>query len=101
MQNCTSAEHLFVIGVGHGKRDDAIRLLNEAGVSVTVNYRSVPDMVYYRQRLEEHGGHWPVSQRWGEETISLPLYAQLSLDDQNYVIDCVKRYVYPLLESSD
>jgi dTDP-4-amino-4,6-dideoxygalactose transaminase len=104
LQNCVSAEHLFTIGVRGGNRDEAIRALNDAGVAVTVNYRCVPDMNYYRGRSgtgggtanEAGGGAWPVARRWGEETISLPLFPGMTRAEQDHVIATVRRAVYPL-----
>ncbi len=45
-----SAEHLYVIHVPGQVRDDAIAELNQRGVPVTVNYRSVPTLTYYREK---------------------------------------------------
>lgn len=98
LQHAKSAEHLFVIGVSHGKRDAAIAELNAAGIGVTVNYRSVPDAAYYHNRYPHAGATCPVSRQWGEETISLPLFPGLTDDEQNYVIETVRDRVYALAE---
>ncbi|WP_319797363.1 DegT/DnrJ/EryC1/StrS family aminotransferase [Nitrobacter sp.] len=94
-----SAEHLFAIGIGNDARDVAIARLNEAGVGVTVNYRSVPELHFYRRQLERSDNAWPVAKRWGNETLSLPLFPGLCEAEQDYVIATVKRAVYPLAAS--
>jgi UDP-4-amino-4-deoxy-L-arabinose-oxoglutarate aminotransferase len=94
-----SAEHLFVVGVGHGARDVAISRLNKAGIGVTVNYRSVPEMNFYRRRLVDVVDNWPIAKQWGDETLSLPLFPGLSEAEQDYVIATVKRVVYPLVNT--
>jgi dTDP-4-amino-4,6-dideoxygalactose transaminase len=99
LQQAKSAEHLFVIGVPNGKRDAAIALLNEAGIGVTVNYRSVPSLSYYRDLYPAASGLCPTAQVWGEETISLPLFPGLTDEEQNHVIETVKSSLYPLLET--
>jgi len=96
IEGAVSAEHLFVVGVGNGARDVAISRLNEAGVAVTVNYRSVPEMNFYRLRLEGSAEDWPIAKQWGDETLSLPLFPGLSEAEQDHVIASVRRVVYPL-----
>lgn len=98
LDGAVSAEHLFAIGVGNGARDAAIAGLNDAGVGVTVNYRSVPDLTYYRQKTANVDQGWPVSRRWGNETLSLPLFPGLTEAEQDHVIAAVERVVYPLLD---
>jgi dTDP-4-amino-4,6-dideoxygalactose transaminase len=101
LQSCVSAEHLLAIGIGFGRRDEAIRLLNEAGIGVTVNYRSVPAMAYYREHHGTHPADWPEAYRWGEETLSLPLFPGLTRAEQDHVITTVQRALYPLAEAAD
>ncbi len=93
-QACKSAEHLFVIGVPGGKRDQAIAALNEAGVAVTVNYRAVPDTSYYGR--QGPAPEVPVARLWGEQTISLPLFPGLTEEEQHHVASMVIEKVYPL-----
>ena len=97
--NCSTAEHLFTVGVPKGKRDDAIAALNQAGIGVTVNYRSVPDLTYYRSRSAGAGDRCPNARRWGEETLSLPLFPGLTEAEQTYVIRTVQALVYPIVSS--
>ena len=95
-QQAKSAEHLFVLGVPGGKRDEAIAALNAAGIGVTVNYCAVPDTTFYRGRYPEAGDRCPVARKWGEETLSLPLFPGLTDAEQDYVIAAVIRDVYPM-----
>lgn len=100
LQECRHAEHLFTVGVPGGRRDDAIRALNEAGVGVTVNYRAVSRTTYYRNRYPESADAFPIATAWGEETLTLPLFPGMTRDEQDYVIDVVRRNVFPLVERS-
>lgn len=93
---CISADHLFTIHVPPAVRDEAIAALIGAGVHVTVNYRAVPTLTYYREKYGYTPDDFPVSHMWGEGTISLPLYQSLSTQEQNYVIKVVKDAIYPL-----
>ena len=94
---CSSAEHLFAIGVPGGQRDNAIRVLNEAGIGVTVNYRAVTETTYYKRRFPAASTACPVARQWGEETLCLPLYPGIRDEEQDYVIETVRRAVYPLV----
>jgi UDP-4-amino-4-deoxy-L-arabinose-oxoglutarate aminotransferase len=96
LQCCKSAEHLFAIGVPNGMRDAAIAALNAAGVSVTVNYRSVPETTFYKKRYPAASAACQAAYGWGTETLSLPLYGSLSREEQDYVIQMVHDRVYPL-----
>ncbi len=98
MQSCRHAEHIFPIGVPGGKRDDAIAVLNDAGINVTVNFRAVPQTTFYRRRYPNASRACPVSVQWGEETLTLPLFPGLSDEEQAYVIRTVRERVYPLIQ---
>ena len=85
------ARHLFPICVEETIRDDLILALNAAGVGCTVNYRSVPTLKYYRERYGYGPNDHIHAHRWGEGTISLPLYPTLKSDEQEYVIETLRR----------
>jgi UDP-4-amino-4-deoxy-L-arabinose-oxoglutarate aminotransferase len=98
LQNCVSAEHIFPIGIPAGQRDAAIAALNGAGVSVTVNYRSVPGTRFYKDRYPGVDESCAVALRWGLDTLTLPLYPGLLQAEQDHVIETVRQLVYPLVE---
>lgn len=95
-----SARHLFPIHVPPRLRDDVIAVLNRHGIGVTVNYRSVPTLTYYRQKYGYQPDDFPVSYEWGEGTISLPLFPGLSGDDQRWVISALKDEITPLVNAA-
>jgi dTDP-4-amino-4,6-dideoxygalactose transaminase len=92
-----SAHHLFPIHVKPAKRDEAIAALNAAGVPVTVNYRSVPTLTYYREKYGYGPADFPVSHEWGEGEITLPLWPGMPDADIEKVIEAVKSAVVPLV----
>lgn len=95
-ENVISAEHLFPIWVPVEYRDQCIYLLNEAGIQVAVNYRSVPSTKYYSEKYGYVEDDFPVSQRWGEGTITLPLYPKLTLAEQDEVMSALDRALMTL-----
>ncbi|ACL55997.1 DegT/DnrJ/EryC1/StrS family aminotransferase [Methylobacterium nodulans] len=79
-----SARHLFPIHVPDGQRDAVLQALGQAGIGATVNYRSVPCLTLYR--TSGAIPDLPVSRRWGEGTLSLPLFPDLRDEEQDEVI---------------
>ena len=84
------SRHLFPICVDEAIRDDLILALNAAGVGCTVNYRSVPTLTYYREKYGYRPNVHANSYKWGEGTISLPLYPTLKNSEQKHVIETVR-----------
>ncbi len=97
LEDCTNACHLFTIGVEEELRDKAISILNENGISVTVNFRALPDLSYYGEKYPETKSSCPNAIKWGRQTISLPLYPGLRADEQDHVISTITEKIMPLL----
>ena len=82
--------HLFPVRVQGGQRRRAFDFLRENGVIVQVNY--IP--VYWHPAFEDLGyrrGMCPVSERYYQEEISLPMYADLTASNQDKVIELIRK----------
>lgn len=82
--------HLFPVRVQDGQRHRVFDFLRENGVLVQVNY--IP--VYWHPAFEDLGylrGMCPVAERFYQEEISLPMYADLTASDQDKVIDLIRK----------
>ena len=89
-----SARHLFTIWVDPNDRDEVIARIQQQGVGVTVNYRSVHLLNYYRQRFGfKRGMLYPNAERIGDSTITLPMYPKLTDEEVQYVIAAVQKAV--------
>lgn len=89
-EGCHSSWHLYVIQVKN--RKEIFAKLRQAGIGVNVHYIPVYHHPYYR----EHGYADVVcenAERLYEGLISLPLYPGLSFEQQDYVIEQVKKFV--------
>jgi UDP-4-amino-4-deoxy-L-arabinose-oxoglutarate aminotransferase len=93
----THSRHLFPIGVGAKVRDEALLALGAANIGATVNYRSVPSMSYYKNKYSFNGSEFPVSQAWGEGTLTVPLFPGMTNDEQDYVIDVLLNKIEPMI----
>lgn len=85
----TSARHLFTIWVDPSRRDTVLKGLQEREVGVAVNYRAVHLLEYYRKRFGFSGGEFPVAERIGASTLTIPLYPKLRDEEVEYVIQAV------------
>lgn len=83
----TSAHHLFTIRVPVDRRDAVLTKLGKNGVGCTVNYRAVHTLSYYREVLGYRPDDLPCALKFGQRTISLPLWPALPLEDVNTVVD--------------
>lgn len=88
-----SARHLFTIWVDPARRDDVLADLQSRQIGVAVNYRAVHLLTLYQQRMRLPRGTFPVTERIGDSTLTLPLYPALPQDEQDFVIESVKASV--------
>ncbi|OGM02427.1 hypothetical protein A2115_03120 [Candidatus Woesebacteria bacterium GWA1_41_8] len=91
MPNAKHARLLFTIWVDPKKRDNLLHSLQDLGIGVAVNFRPVHLLKYYRQRYGYKTGDFPVAERIGASTISLPFYPKLRKKEVNYIIKTVNR----------
>ncbi len=85
-EGATSARHLYTIRTAPKLRDATMEYLKENGVGTAINYRAIHQLTYLRKRLGYRDGSFPIAEKIGDSTISLPFYTSLSFDEQDYVI---------------
>lgn len=83
-----SAHHLYVIRVDATHHATIFNALREQGIGVNLHYFPVHLQPYYRQ-LGFGEGHCPHAEAYYKEAISLPLFASMSLQQQDQVIGAV------------
>jgi len=86
-----SARHLFTIWVEPQRRDEVLWGLQDNGIGVAVNYRAIHLLKYFRENFGYKRGDFPIAERIGDSTISLPTYPRLRDEEVQYVIDVVKK----------
>ena len=94
--DAVSAHHIYPVRVPAAIRDEAISALNAAGVAVTVNYRAVPTLGFYRRKYGYEPADFPVAQAWGEGTITLPFFPAMTDADQDHVVAALRERVVPI-----
>jgi dTDP-4-amino-4,6-dideoxygalactose transaminase len=88
-----SARHLYTIWVDQERRDEFLHTIQQREIGVAVNYRSIHTLTYFQDTFGFKPEDFPVSNRIGESTISLPLYPKLQDIQVEYVIDSVKEII--------
>lgn len=81
--------HLYPVRILGGRRREVFDKLREAGIGVQVNY--IP--VYWHPVFEDLGyrrGMCPKAEQYYREEISLPMFARLSYDEQDRVIEVLR-----------
>jgi UDP-4-amino-4-deoxy-L-arabinose-oxoglutarate aminotransferase len=93
LPNSKHARHLFTIWVEPERRDEILGKLQDKGIGVAVNYRAIHLLSYYRQTFDYQRGMFPIAEKIGDSTISLPLYPKLTDEEVEYVIKVVKEVI--------
>ncbi len=89
------AWHLFIVGIEENKltvnRDQVINLLTDSGIGVSVHYKPLHLMQYYKKKYGYKPEDFPVSFKKYKRSFSLPIYPDLT-DNQVYrIVDTVKQ----------
>jgi UDP-4-amino-4-deoxy-L-arabinose-oxoglutarate aminotransferase len=71
------ARHLYTVWAPLGARDRALQAFSRRDVGVAVNWRALPTLTFFRERLGLRPEDFPVATEIGERTISLPLWPDL------------------------
>jgi dTDP-4-amino-4,6-dideoxygalactose transaminase len=98
-KDSVSGRHLFTIWVDPTIRDEALADLQDRGIGVAVNFRSINRLTYYKTHFDVPNGTFPNAERIGDSTITLPLYTLLEEAEIDYVIAQTKEVVHLLNES--
>lgn len=92
--NIKHSFHLFTIRVPAEMRDFLVDFLQRNGVGVAINYTPVHLMKYYRERFGYKKGDFPVAEKIGETTVTLPFYPKLKFREIDYIINVLKKGIY-------
>ena len=71
---------------------DFFKYLQNENISLQVHYIPIHLQPYYSKKYNFKIGDFPVAENFYKNEISLPIYPNLSLDDQDYVISKIINY---------
>lgn len=88
------AYHLFSVRIDQAKagisRDRFMEELTRRNIGVGVHYLSIPEHPFYQKEFGWEPSDYPHAQRYGRETVSLPMSPKLSDQDVDDVVNAVK-----------
>ncbi|MBN2564137.1 MAG: DegT/DnrJ/EryC1/StrS family aminotransferase, partial [Candidatus Eisenbacteria bacterium] len=94
---CTHAWHLYPIELDTSAlrvdRDAFLKALTEEGVGTSVHFIPVHYHRFYRERLGYERGSFPVTERFFERAVSLPIYPSMTDEDAADVVSAVTKLV--------
>lgn len=85
------AWHLFPVWIGDGQRDRVIQQLQSEGISVMVNYRAIHLLSFFRETYGFAAGAFPIAERIGDASLSLPFYPNMPLEHVDIVTEALGR----------
>ncbi len=86
--------HLFTVWIGGGRRDEVVAGLQARGIPVVVNYRAIHLLSYFRQEFGCQPGDFPIAERIGEMTVSLPFYPNMPFGHVDVVADSLRAILH-------
>jgi perosamine synthetase len=78
---------------GEKTRDGLKGYIAEKGVMAKVYFSPVHLTSFYRDRFGFQGGELPMTERISKQVLTLPMYASLTKDEMDYVIESVKGFM--------
>ncbi|MGL6064752.1 MAG: DegT/DnrJ/EryC1/StrS family aminotransferase [Fusobacteriaceae bacterium] len=89
-EGATSVWHLFVIRTN--ERDNFQKYLEENGIGTVIHYPIPPHLSKAYEYLGYKKGDFPITEKYAETVLSLPLYNGMTEEEQNYVIEIINKY---------
>ena len=85
------ANHLFVVRITFAERDAVQQALGDANIGTSIHFLPVHRLSAYRDRVAPHQPPLPVTERAGDQVLSLPLSPAHSDDDVRDAIAALHR----------
>lgn len=85
--------HLFPIVVKPTapiSREQLISALNDSGVGTSVHYKPLHRMTYYKERYQLDPADFPVTERYWQGCLSLPIYPSMITEQLEYVVQVIR-----------
>jgi len=93
----SSAFHLYVLQIDFEKisktRSQVVDELKAKGIGTQVHYIPVHTQPYYKKNFGYKKGDFPVSEKYYEQALSIPLYPKMSDGDIKYIIKTLLKII--------
>ena len=82
--------HLYAIKVAN--RDELMAKLKESGISISLHFIPIHRQPYYTAKYGYKTENYPVAEKVYSQSISLPIYPDMTEEEAHYVADMVLKY---------
>ena len=89
-ENAKCTWHQFVIKTN--RRDELKSYLEENGIDTYIHYPIPPHLSDAYAELGYKRGDYPITEEYADTILSLPMYNGMTVEEQDYVIECINRY---------
>lgn len=89
-EKCSHVWHLFVVRIEN--RDKFQKYLEENGIGTVIHYPIPPHLSEAYKYLGYKKGDFPITEKYAETILSLPLYNGMTNEEINYVINVINSY---------
>jgi len=89
-EGSTHIWHQFVIRSDY--RDELVKYLDDKGIGTIIHYPIPPHLSEAYRCLGFKRGDLPVTERYADTVLSMPLYNGMTVDEQNYVIKSINSF---------
>ena len=79
--------HQYVIHVSNGLRDKLIEYLNFYEIGTIIHYPIPPHLSKAYKKLGYKKGDFPISEKYANEVLSIPMYNGITKEEQEFVIE--------------
>ena len=89
-EGCEHVYHIFALLCE--QRDELAAFLAENGVQTQIHYPIPPHLAPCYASMGMHKGELPITERYADGELSLPIYAGMPEDEVQYVIDTINKW---------
>lgn len=89
-ENCKHVYHQYVIRCE--RRDELAKYLNEKGIGTAIYYPIPVHLLEVYKSLGYKEGDLPISDKACEKALALPMFPELTTEQQEYVVQCIKDF---------
>lgn len=89
-KNTSHVYHQFVVRVHH--RDAFQAYLKEKGIATAIHYPIPPHLAECYSYLGYHRGDFPVTEKFADEMLSLPMFNGMSATEKSYVVEACNEW---------
>ena len=72
------------------RRNDIMEFLNKQGVSTRPGTHAIHMLNYYKRKYDFTDEMFPNARDCANNTMAIPLHNKMSIDDYQYVVDCLR-----------